>query len=126
MIGATLGAPLARRGALVGAVLLAGCADDGGPRLDAVTPAVALRGQAVTLTGRRLCGARGDCSTAAGEVVIGLDPPTVRAIVLGYDETTAQIMIPSIAPVGPTVLLVTVGERSSNALDFEVVPVGSP
>ena len=110
----------------IGVLALAGCADDGGPRLDAVTPAAALHGAMVTLTGSRLCGARGDCATAAGEVAIGLALPAVRAIVVSYSDTTAQVMIPDAAPVGDTALVVTVNERSSNALDFEVVPTGIP
>ncbi|MEO7732493.1 MAG: IPT/TIG domain-containing protein [Kofleriaceae bacterium] len=108
------------------ALVLAGCADDAGPRLDAVTPAGAIRGGMVTLTGRRLCGAQGDCARAAGEVQVGLALPTVRAVVVSYSDTSAQIVIPDLAPVGPTTLVVTVNERSSNAVDFEVVPVGIP
>ena len=115
-----------RRWALAGALVLGGCADDGGPRLDAVTPAASPRRSTVTLTGSRLCGARGDCATAAGQVNLGLALPAVRAIVVSYSDTTAQIMIPDAAPVGETALVVTVNERSSNALDFEVVPTGIP
>jgi hypothetical protein len=105
-----------------GLVAPAGCADDGGPRLSAVTPAAARRGATVTVAGSRLCGARADCASAAGEVDLGLDPPMVRATVVGYSDTSAQIVIPGAAPVGGTSLIVTVGERSSNALDFEVLP----
>jgi hypothetical protein len=104
------------------ACALGACTDDAGPRLDAVTPAAAARAAMVELTGRRLCGAGGACATAAGEVQIGIDPPTVRAVVVAYSDTSAQIMIPSVTPVGNTVLVVTVNERSSNALDFEVLP----
>src|SRR5690349_20730673 len=100
----------------------AGCADDGGPRLDAVAPAAAPRGTRVELTGRRLCGLQGDCATAGGEVQLGLDPPTVRAIVVSYTDTRAEISIPPVAPVGKTVVVAIVDERSSNALDFEVLP----
>jgi hypothetical protein len=107
---------------LGGLVALGGCADDGGPRLAAVTPAAARRGATVTLTGSRLCGIHADCAGAAGAVELGLDPPMVRAIVIGYDDTAAQILIPDAAPVGPTAVIVTVAERSSNALDFEVLP----
>jgi hypothetical protein len=99
-----------------------GCADDQGPRLDEAMPSAAARNATVTLTGTRLCGARGDCATAAGQVQIGLALPTVRAIVVDYTDTTAQIVIPPVAPLGPTALLVTVNERSSNALAFEVLP----
>jgi hypothetical protein len=108
--------------ALFGLVAVAGCADDGGPRLLAAMPSSARRSATVTLTGRRLCGARSDCTTAAGEVQLGIEPPMVRAIVVSYADTTAQIVIPPAAPVGGTSLIVTVGERSSNALDFEVLP----
>ncbi|HEU4726601.1 MAG TPA: IPT/TIG domain-containing protein [Kofleriaceae bacterium] len=108
--------------ALVAGLVGAGCADDGGPRLDAVSPAAASRNATVTITGRRLCGARGDCSRATGEVDLGLDPPMVRAIVVSYADTRAQIVIPPVAPVGSSALIVTVDERSSNALDFEVLP----
>lgn len=101
---------------------LAACTDDGGPRLVAVTPSAASRDATVTVTGSRLCGVRADCTTAAGEVVLGLDPPTVRAVVVDYSDTTARIVIPRVAPVGGTVVIVTVGERSSNALAFEVLP----
>jgi hypothetical protein len=31
-------------------------------------------------------------------------------------------MIPPVAPIGPSALIVTVNERSSNALGFEVLP----
>jgi hypothetical protein len=76
----------------------------------------------VTVTGSRLCGARADCGSAAGAVDLGLDPPMVRATVVGYSDSSAQIVIPGAAPLGATALIVTVGERSSNALDFEVLP----
>jgi hypothetical protein len=105
--------------AMVGA---GACADDGGPRLDTVTPAAAPRNATVTIAGRRLCGASGDCTTAAGEVQLGLEPPTVRVIVTEYSSTAAQVVIPPIAPVGSTSLVVVVDERSSNALGFEVLP----
>ena len=99
-----------------------GCSDDAGPRLESATPAAAERNAIVALAGERLCGAHGDCSTAGGEIQLGLDPPTVRANIVSYSDTSAQIVIPPVAPVGATVLIVTVNERSSNALDFEVLP----
>jgi hypothetical protein len=105
-----------------GLAFLIACADDGGPRLSAVTPPAAARNATVTITGQRLCGARGECTTAAGEVQLGLDPPMVRAVVVSYSDTSAQIVIPPVTPIGPTVLIVTVDDRSSNALDFEVLP----
>jgi hypothetical protein len=104
------------------ALAAAACADDGGPRLTAAMPSAAARNATVMLTGTRLCGESGDCATAAGEVQLGLELPTVRAIVVGYTDTTAQIVIPPVTPLGMTTVLVTVNERSSNALAFEVLP----
>jgi hypothetical protein len=105
---------------LGGVGALVACAGDHGPRLVAAMPAAAPRGAMVMLTGERLCG--GDCTTAAGEVQIGLEPPMVRAIVVSYADTAAEVVIPPVAPIGKTALIVTVDERSSNALDFEVLP----
>jgi hypothetical protein len=125
---ATCGAWVAGRGvlAIVAAIALAlattACADDGGPRLDSVTPAAAARNAAVMIVGRRLCGVTGDCSRAGGEVQLGLEPPMVRAVVTSYSDTSATLVVPAAASVGKTVLIVTVNERSSNALDFEVLP----
>ncbi len=101
--------------------VLAGCADDGGPRLDGATPSTTNPGGMVTLTGSRLCGVDGDCDTAAGEVLIGLELPQVQAQIISYDDTEAVIEIPDITPAGKTSLIVTVDERSSNALAFEVL-----
>ena len=101
---------------------LTACADDGGPRLSAVIPAAARRDATVQLTGARLCGAQGDCAHAAGEVTLGANPPMVRAVVVSYSDGAAQIVVPAAAPVGGTVVVVTVDARSSNALAFEVLP----
>ncbi|HEU0030964.1 MAG TPA: IPT/TIG domain-containing protein [Kofleriaceae bacterium] len=100
------------------------CADDGGPRLSSVTPDAAPRGAMVALAGTRLCS--GDCETAGGEIQIGLNPPVVRANIISYSDTAVEIVIPDLAPVGPTKLLVTVNEQASNALDFEVLAEASP
>jgi hypothetical protein len=108
--------------ALAGFTALAGCADDGGPRLDAVEPPAARRTATVTIAGRRLCGATGDCARAAGAVDLGLDPPMMRAIVVSYSDTAARVVIPPGAPLGPSAWVVTVNERASNALAFEVLP----
>lgn len=110
------------RGVVVATLAVAGCADDGGPRLDAVMPAAAGRNGQVMLFGSRLCGARGDCESAGGEVTIGIDPPVVQAAILAYEDMSATIVLPVITPIGKTQLVVTVNERSSNALDFEVLP----
>jgi hypothetical protein len=104
------------------AFVLVGCADDGGPRLTAAMPASASHGTLVTLTGTRFCGPHADCASAGGEVALGLELPSVQAPILSFADTTAQISIPDIAPVGHTQLVMTVDDRSSNALDFEVLP----
>jgi hypothetical protein len=101
--------------------LMTGCADETGPRLDRAEPAAAGHGAMVTLTGRRLCGKTGDCATAGGQVQIGLDLPTVRANVVEYEDTRAVVVVPDVAPVGRTELVVTVNEQASNALAFEVL-----
>jgi hypothetical protein len=60
--------------------------------------------------------------TAAGEIDIGETLPAVRAQVVAYSDTAVQIVVPSLAPVGKTAILVTVDELTSNALAFEVMP----
>ena len=104
------------------ALALAGaCADDGGPRLDTVSPESAPRGAIVTLTGTRFCGSAGDCDNAAGQIQIGLDQP-VRAQIVSFGPTAAKISVPQVAPAGDTELVLEVGGRSSNALAFQVLP----
>jgi hypothetical protein len=85
-------------------------------------PAAAAHDATVTITGRRLCGASADCASAAGQVQIGLDAPIVRANVTAYTDTHADIVIPEVAPAGVTKIVVTVNERASNSIDFEVLP----
>jgi hypothetical protein len=100
----------------------AGCTDSTGPHLDAVMPTSARASAIVTLSGRHLCGAAGDCATAGGQVQIGLSPPTVAATIVSYADASAQIQIPTVTPPGATALVVTVNDRASNALSFEVLP----
>lgn len=104
---------------------LAGCADDAGPRLDSATPSAARRRAHVVLAGERLCGPDGDCATAAGAIRIGESASVVQATVVAYEDRRAEIEIPEIAPIGPTELIVTVNERASNALAFEILPDGA-
>jgi hypothetical protein len=99
---------------------ISACTDDHGPRLAAAAPASAPAGALVTISGERLCGESGDCEAAGGAIRIGYDNP-VQAMILAYTDTSAQIRIPSITPIGDTVLIVTVNERASNALDFRVL-----
>ena len=104
------------------AIVLVGCVDDGGPRLQAVMPASASHDAVVMLVGTRFCGPHADCASAGGEVALGLDPPSVQAPIVSFEDTQAQIRIPALAPVGPTQVVMTVNDRSSNALGFEVLP----
>jgi hypothetical protein len=101
-------------------LLVAGCAATPGPRLLAASPAQGSPGALIALTGTDLCA--GDCATAAGEVLLGLGAQPLRAPVASYDDTMAVIAVPSLAPVGATQIVVTVGSASSNALAFEVLP----
>jgi hypothetical protein len=102
--------------------LIAGCADGRGPRLASVTPSAAQRDAMVELVGERLCGEDGNCETAGGQVEVGLDLPAVRANTVEIADTRIVIVIPQTAEIGPTELVLVVNERSSNALDFEVLP----
>lgn len=108
--------------ALVAASSLTGCTDDGGPRLEAVTPSASARNTMVTLTGQRLCGANDDCVHATGSIVLGLSPPQIQATIVTSDSTSIRVVIPAIAELGTTHLIATVDDRSSNALAFEVLP----
>lgn len=101
-------------------LLLAGCAIEHGPTLVAADPAQAQRGALVSLTGMDLCD--GDCTTAAGEVLVGLGETQIRAGIASYDDAMAVIAIPDVAPIGATQLVVSVRSTSSNALAFEVLP----
>ncbi len=108
--------------AMLACAALAGCVDDTGPRLVSARPPAAKRGEQVVLDGERLCGMDANCDTAAGSIQIGTDSPTYQAVVIEYTDTAARIAIPTITPVGETQIIVTVNERSSNALVFEVLP----
>jgi len=87
-----------------------------------VSPEAAPRTTQITVTGERLCGDTGNCDTAGGEFQIGLGLPAIHANVLALDDVSARLEIPAIAEVGPTEIVLTVNERSSNALAFEVLP----
>ena len=110
------------RAGLLLAFALCACADDGGPRLESATPAAARANATVTITGERLCGAAADCARAAGEILLGLSPPQVRMNVTSYADDRIELVVPPIASPGATHLIAVVGERSSNALSFEVLP----
>jgi len=58
----------------------------------------------------------------AATIQIGLDFPAIDAQITAYTATSATIIVPDNAPIGTTDLVVTVNNRASNALAFEVVP----
>lgn len=60
--------------------------------------------------------------SVSATIQIGLDLPAIAAPILAYAATSATIVIPDAARVGATELVVTVGDSSSNALSFEVLP----
>ncbi|HET9626116.1 MAG TPA: IPT/TIG domain-containing protein [Kofleriaceae bacterium] len=105
--------------AVLAAAALAGCYDTG-PHLDSATPNPAFHNDVVTISGSNLCGDSGACAGAAGTVDLGINPPFVRMPVTSYGDGTITIVIPPVAPVGPTQLTVTVNDTSSNAIAFEV------
>jgi len=92
------------------------------PQLDRATPASAAHGTTVALSGARLCGTSNDCMHVSATIQIGLELPAIDAPITDYTATAATIIIPDLAPPGPTELVVTVDNSSSNALAFEVLP----
>jgi hypothetical protein len=100
---------------------LAACASEPGPELTAASPASAAHDATVTLSGERLCGTSNDCMAVTSTIQIGLTLPTIDAVITAYTDTTATIVIPALAAAGSTQLIVTVNNRSSNALAFEVL-----
>lgn len=110
------------RGLLLALVVSSSCTDDGGPRLDAVTPPASARNTMVTVTGQHLCGADDDCARATGSVVLGLSPPQVQLAVVDAAPTSLRLVVPAIAELGATHLFATIDDRASNALAFEVLP----
>lgn len=104
----------------VGTLATLGCATDDGPRLASVTPSSAAAGATVALAGSRLCG--GDsCANAPATIALGIDPPMVTAAVVSYGDMAASFIVPPVAA-GATAIIVTVGDDSSNALPFTVLP----
>ncbi len=103
-------------------VLVAACAETTGPHLTSVMPAAASRNSVVVVAGERMCA--GNCATAAGQFQLGgaVDLPAYQLPVVALTDTSAQVSIPSIAPVGKTSLVLTVNDSASNALAFEVLP----
>lgn len=106
-------------------VAASACADEDGPRLDAIAPAAATAGERVVLTGARLCGAGqvsedGACEPLpVGQVSFGIDPPVTGGIVAWRDDRI-EALVPMSAPIGDVLVVVTVDGRSSNGLSFEI------
>jgi hypothetical protein len=53
---------------------------------------------------------------------VGLELPVIDAVITDFTASSATIVIPHVAPVGKTELVITVNNRASNALAFEVLP----
>src|SRR5438046_6130146 len=87
-------------------VLVAACSSDDGPHLDKAEPASAPLDATVILSGSRLCGANGDCTNAGGQIQIGLSNQ-IQAAIETYADTSIEIVIPPIAPIGKTELILT-------------------
>ncbi|CAN5655735.1 hypothetical protein BH11MYX1_BH11MYX1_23720 [soil metagenome] len=103
-------------------LFLAACAAEPGPQLETASPAAAAHAATVTLSGERLCGTSSDCMAIAATIQIGLEFPAIAAPILAYTATSATIIVPDNAVIGPTEIVVTVNNRASNALSFEVLP----
>lgn len=58
----------------------------------------------------------------AATIQIGLDFPAIDALITAYTPSSATIIIPENAVLGTTDIVVTVNNRASNALSFEVLP----
>jgi hypothetical protein len=107
--------------AIVAGVGVGGCAGADAPTLDSASPASATRGGAVVLRGDGFCVP--DCeSSPAGTVDFGVEIPQIRAVVVAWDATAIQVVVPQMVDTGPTEIVVTVNDRTSNAIDFEVLP----
>ena len=104
------------------ALVLVACTTEPGPQLDAVVPAAAAHDATVMLSGERLCGTSNDCMAVTSTLQIGLALPVIDAVITDFTATSATIVVPELAPVGKTELVITVNNRSSNALAFEVLP----
>lgn len=103
-------------------LLVGACTGEPGPQLDTVEPTAAAHGAIVTLSGERLCGTSNDCMAVTSTLQVGLDLPVIDAVITGFTATSVAIVVPERSPVGKTDLVITVNNRASNALAFEVVP----
>jgi hypothetical protein len=106
----------------VAVLLLAACTTEPGPHLDSATPSSAPRAATVILAGERLCGTSPDCLSVTATIQLGLELPVIDAVISTYSDTSATIVIPDLAPLGATSIVVTINNRASNALPFEIGP----
>ncbi len=58
----------------------------------------------------------------AATIQFGLEFPAIDAQITAYADASATILVPANAAIGSTELVVTVNNRASNALSFEVLP----
>jgi uncharacterized protein (TIGR03437 family) len=97
------------------------------PIVDAIAPAAASPGANVTIRGSQFCTGTfttdGACeSLPPGAVDFSLRPPIARAQIVTWRNDAITVIVPSQLPVGSTSVYVTVDGRTSNAIDFEVLP----
>lgn len=115
------GAQLARPFAVL-LLLACACSEVAGPELRSVTPNAAPRGATVTLAGEGFCprASEGECGVASGDVAFGLESP-IGAVITRWTATEIDVIVPTLAPAGPTEIILTTDGRSSGALGFEVL-----
>lgn len=114
--------------AMTVAVCACGGGDETGPYIDALSPASAARDDVVEISGERFCGDGDDAAMTdgtcamppAGFVTLGADADVVRATVQSWKHELITVTVPQVAPVGATVIIVTVNGVASNAVEFEV------
>ena len=116
------------RACAVAAVALAGCDPGQAPQLDALSPEQARAGARVVISGTGLCGralasdgVRCD-ESLVGRVYVGTEPPQIAATVTAWSDQDLEFIVPLSAPTGATRVVVVVDGRSSNALDFVLLP----
>lgn len=111
------------------ALALLSCgADDSGPVIDLLDPASGARGSQVEILGDRFCGDEPDAAEAdglcasppSGLVSFGDELEPIRATVQAWRHQSITVTVPANAPVGASVVTVTVNDVESNPVSFEV------
>lgn len=104
---------------------LGACGDSGtGPEIESLMPSAASPGEVVEVLGKRFCGGDADddgacASQPDGVVSFGADA-SLRGLVAAWSDTRISLTVPSTAPLGATLVVVTVDGVSSNEVAFDV------